>query len=318
MKVVFLLLILGIAGQVSAQDKLSQLFEDSSGRSHQPVIATFKSDHIVNAQSNETVHQHDLIVNITHRFDDIAGEFGGIRTFFGLDNSTDIRIGFEYGITDRLTVGLARTKGAPETRAKGLFFNSLKELWEGKLKYRLLQQTEDDHVPLAVTLFANAVISSQAAFDDPTSDTHFTNFGDRWSFVGQAIIARKFNDRISVAILPTYVKRNLVAFGDMNNLFALGIGGRVKITKTMAIVADYFLPFRSSESRNYFKQKGVRFYQPLAIGWEIQTGGHVFHINFTNSTAIVENQFIPYTTRSWAKGQFRWGFNISRSFTLSH
>jgi hypothetical protein len=104
----------------------------------------------------------------------------------------------------------------------------------------------------------------------------------------------------------------------MNNLFALGIGGRVKITKTMAIVADYFLPFRSSESRNYFKQKGVRFYQPLAIGWEIQTGGHVFHINFTNSTAIVENQFIPYTTRSWAKGQFRWGFNISRSFTLSH
>lgn len=317
MKITLTLLLLLPLLNAHAQNELSKLFEDSSGsKAHQKVIATFKSDHIVNAQSNETLHQHDLVLNITHRFDDIAGSFGGVKTFFGLDNSTDIRIGLEYGITDRLTVGFARAKGAPATRTDGIFFNSLKQLWEGKIKYRLWQQTEDDHVPFAVTIYANAVVSGQPAFDDPSSDIYFQEFSDRWSFMAQAIIARKFNDNFSLAILPVYIRRNLVAFGDQHDLFALGIGGRLKVTKTMALVIDYFFPFRKEENRTYFKEKGVNFYNPLAIGWEIQTGGHVFHINFTNSTAILGNQFIPYTNRSWTKGEFRWGFNISRTFTL--
>lgn len=311
---IFYLFLSMIAWPSLCQNDLSALFNDSSDALRQPVIATFKSDFIVNAQSNETLHQHELVLNITHRFDDIAGEFGGIKTFFGLDNSTDIKIGLEYGITDRLTVGIARAKGAPEARAGALDFNSLKELWEGKVKYRLLQQTTDDHMPVAVTLFANAVVSSMAASKAPTSDIYFQKFSDRWSFTGQLIIARKFSNQFSLAILPTYIKRNRVAYGDKNNLFALGIGFRLKITKTMAIILDYFEPFRSRKSRDYFKQQGVKFYNPLAIGWEIQTGGHVFHINFTNSTAILGNQFIPYTTRAWAKGEFRWGFNISRTF----
>jgi hypothetical protein len=84
----------------------------------------------------------------------------------------------------------------------------------------------------------------------------------------------------------------------------------------MAIIADYFIPFRSSTSRDYFSANGVTFYAPLSVGWEIETGGHVFHIDFTNATAILGNQFIPYTTRTWTKGEFRWGFNISRTFTL--
>jgi hypothetical protein len=172
-------------------------------------------------------------------------------------------------------------------------------------------------VPLAITLFANGVATSRSSVADVTSDAHFESFSDRLSFTGQAILARKFSESVSLAVLPTYIRRNRVAFGDMNNLFALGVGGRLRFTHTMAIVVDYFLPFRSAESRDYFSQRGVKFYNPLAIGWEIQTGGHVFHINFSNSTAILENQFIPYTTRTWTKGEFRWGFNISRTFTLS-
>lgn len=306
-----------VSFSVMAQDNLSSLFSDSSlVPAHQPVINTFKSTLIVNAESNETLHKHDLVFNVSHRFDDIAGKFGGIKTFFGLDNSTDIKIFFEYGITDRLTVGLGRAKGSPEFRYVNVPFNSLDQLWEGKVKYRLLRQTMDGHVPLSVTVFANAVVSSRATDPTPASDAHFQTLSDRELFMGQLIIARKFSEFFSFAVLPTYLRRNYVAFDDQHNMFALGLGGRWQFNRHMAIIADYFIPFRTPASRDYFKANGVTFYAPLSVGWEIETGGHVFHIDFTNATAILGNQFIPYTTRTWGKGEFRWGFNIARTFTL--
>src|SRR5690242_4631758 len=176
-QIYFLWLSLAVSVTASAQDNLSSLFQDSTGQVHAPVIATFKSDHIVNAQSNETLHKHDLVFNVSHRFDDIAGSHGGIRTFFGLDNSTDIKIAFNYGISDRLSVGAARAKGSPEVRAGNVPFNSLNQLWEGSLKYQLLRQTTDNHVPLAVTLFANAVTTGRSSVADPSSDAHFEDFG---------------------------------------------------------------------------------------------------------------------------------------------
>ena len=310
------LLLLFCSWSARGQEQLSQLFDSLPG-GHLPVIATFKSDHIINAQSNETLHQHDLVLAITHRFDDIAGSYGGVQTLFGLDNSTDIKIGFDYGITDRLMAGIARAKGAPETRLSGVPFNSLRQLWALKLKYKLFLQTNDNALPFSVTLFSQALVSSMPAVDDPTSDSHFQAFGDRWGWVFQSILARKCNDHLSLALLPTYIGRNRTAYGDMHHLFALGLGGRLRLTKSMALLWDGFWPFRSRRSRDYFSSKGIRFYPPLAIGWEIQTGGHVFHLVFTNATAIMEEQFIPYTTRSWGKGAFRWGFTITRTFTLS-
>jgi hypothetical protein len=137
------------------------------------------------------------------------------------------------------------------------------------------------------------------------------------SYVAQAVIARKFSDNLSVALTPTYVRRNYVPFRDMNNLFALGIGGRMKVSKWMALVVDYFLSFRSEESKDYFlQQKEFKFYNPLGVGLEIETGGHVFNLSFTNSTAILENQFVPGTSSTWTDGEFRWGFSISRTFSL--
>lgn len=299
------------------ENNLDSLFADSTLMpGHQMVINTFKSPVIVNAQSNETLHKHELVFNVSHRFDDIAGDNGGVKTFFGLDNSTDIKIFFEYGISDRLTVGVGRAKGSPEFRKVSVPFNNLSQLWEGKVKYRLLRQTTDNHVPIAVTLFANAVVSSRSSDAAAASDTHFNNFSDRWGFTGQVIVARKFSERFSFAVLPTYIHRNYVAFMDESNFYALGLGGRWQFNRHMAIIADYFIPFRSKESTDYFSAHGVTFYAPLSIGWEIETGGHIFHIDFTNATAILENQFIPYTTRSWGKGEFRWGFNISRTFML--
>jgi hypothetical protein len=173
-------------------------------------------------------------------------------------------------------------------------------------------------MPLSVTLYANGVISGMNKLNITTTDADFQKYSDRLSSVAQAIITRKFSDNLSLAILPTYVRRNYVSFMDMNDLFALGLGGRMKVSHRMAIIADYFRSFRSQESKNYFlQQKGFRFYNPLGLGLEMETGGHVFNFIFTNSTAILENQFIPSTSSTWSNGGFRWGFSISRTFTLS-
>ena len=290
-----------------AQDDLEKSVEMSPVRDK--VSATFKSTRLINAHTNETIHKNELDFKVDHRFGDIAGSNGGIRQFFGLDNSTDVRIGFEYGLSDRLSIGLARAKGA----------TAVQQLYEGSIKFRLLEQTADDKIPFAITLFgSNTIAAVKGNTEDPTSATAYENFQDRMNYVSQMIIARKFNSNISFILSPTYVHRNFTAYRDQNSMFAVGIGGRAKLSKRMALVVDYFLPFRNKADRQYLEQVvATKFYNPLGLGLEMETGGHVFHLNFTNATAIQEMQFIPQTTSSWLKGQYRWGFSISRRFSFS-
>lgn len=295
---------------LTVTDSFSQDLEKELGNTvapHEKVTATFKSTKLINGHTNETIYKHELDFKVDHRFGDIAGSNGGIRQFFGLDNSTDVRIGFEYGLTDRLSIGLARAKGATE----------VSQLYEGSIKYRLLEQTTDDYIPVAVTLFGSNTITAVKASDVPTSAIAYNNLKDRMNFVSQVIIARKFSPGVSVSITPSYVHRNFTAFRDQNDMFAIGAGARAKISKRMALVVDYFLPFRNSEDKAYLEQQnGVKFYNPLGVGLEIETGGHVFHLNFTNAAALEEMQYITQTTSSWLKGQYRWGFSISRRFSF--
>jgi len=313
--IAFILFFFVCSLSVKAQDDLSNLMDKLQPKKvKSPVTATFKSLQIINAQSNETMHKNDLRFVVLHRFGDIAGTFGGMKpNFYGLDNSTDILIGFDYGLSDRWSLGLGRTKGATGRNT------SQKQLFYLNTKYRLIRQSTNNNMPISVTLFGNGILSGMDKLPDVTTDADFQKYSDRMSYDVQAIITRKFSDNLSLAILPTYVRRNYVSFMDMNNMFALGIGGRMKITHRMAVIADYFLSFRSQESKNYFLQQknGFKFYNPLGLGLEMETGGHVFNFIFTNSTAILENQFIPSTISSWFKGGFRWGFSISRTFTLS-
>lgn len=274
---------------------------------HEKVTATFKSTKLINGHTNETIYKNELDFKVDHRFGDIAGSNGGLSQFFGLDNSTDVRIGFEYGFSDRLSIGLARAKGA----------TAVQQLYEGSIKYRLLEQTTDDYIPVAVTLFGSNTIAAVKASDDPTSATAYNNVKDRMNYVSQIIIARKFNSNFSFTLTPSYVHRNFTAFRDQNDLFAVGAGGRAKISKRMALVIDYYLPFRNKADKAYLEQtNGVKFYNPLGVGLEIETGGHVFHLNFTNATAIEEMQYLSQTTSSWLKGQYRWGFSIARRFSF--
>lgn len=301
------LLLLGCCCSLAAfaQDDLANMFQDST-RKHEPVIATFKSTRIIQGHSIETLKKHELDFRVDHRFGDIGGAYGGGKTAFGLDNSTDIRIAFEYGVTDRLMAGLSRSKGS----------GGVTQLYEALAKYQLITQTTDDHVPVTITLFGNAVASGATSSTVKSDAAWFDKFSDRLSYTGQVIIGRKFNRRLSLAVLPTLIHRNRVTYMDENDVFALGAGGRLKFSNRMALLVEYYYPFRSQETKDYFKNKGRELYNPLSVGLEIETGGHVFHINFTNSTAILENQFIPETTTSWLQGQFRWGFNISRRFSL--
>lgn len=294
-----------VAPAVMAQDDLSKMFGKDSVSSG-PVIATFKSTRIINGQSNETLKKGELDFRVAHRFGDLGGDAGGSKTFFGIDNSTDIRIAFEYGITDRLMVGLSRAKGS----------GNFSQMYEGLAKFRILQQTLDNRIPLGITVFGNAVVTSMKSSTVESDAAYFDNFSSRMSYTGQVILSRKFGNILSLAVLPTYVHRNRVVHMDVNDMFALGLGGRLRFSKRLALVVDYFLPFREQASKDYFEGRGVKFYNPLGVGLEIETGGHVFSVNFTNSTAILENQFIPETTSTWLEGQFRWGFNISRRFSL--
>lgn len=275
---------------------------------HEKVFATFKDTKLINSHTNETIHKNELEFKVDHRFGDIAGSNGGLKQFFGLDNSTDVRIGFDYGVSDRLSIGLARAKGA----------TAVQQLYEGSIKYRLLEQTTDDYIPVAVTLFGSNTIAAVRASDDPTAATAYRKFTDRMNYVTQIIFARKFNSNLSFSLTPSYLHSNFTAFRDQNDIFAVGAGARVKISKRMAIVVDYTLPFRDKADKEYLEQKnGVKFYNPLGVGLEIETGGHVFHLNFTNAAAIEEMQYMTQTTSSWLKGQYRWGFSIARRFSFN-
>lgn len=293
---------------VMAQEDLEKEL-NTIPKEREHVSATFKSTKLINLHTNETIHRNELDFKVDHRFGDIAGDNGGVRQFFGLDNSTDVRIGLDYGITDRLTAGLARAKGA----------TAVQQLIELSLKFRFLQQTTDDHIPISLTGFlSNTIAAVKANREDATAATSYHNFSDRMNYTSQLIIARKFSPSLSLTIIPSYIHRNYTQFNDQNDLFALGGGGRLKLTKRMSVVVDYVVPFRNPNRKRYLENVNqAKFYNTLGAGLEMETGGHVFHLNFTNATAIQEMQFIPQTTSSWTKGQYRWGFSISRRFSFA-
>ncbi len=286
-----------------AQDEPVTIMEEK--KKEQPPVKVFHSQKVINTKSVEVHRKGVLEFNVGHSFGDIAGDNGGVRRFYGLDNSTDIRIGFQVGLSDKLNLVLAR--------GKGLFVT---QLYEVGLKYQLLQQQEKNSgQPVSLTLFVNDVVSAQKRSPAAGQETSFENFGDRHSQVVQLLLARKCG-KVSLQFNPLFLHTSYVVPNDDENIFALGGAVRLPLSKKIVILADYFHPFRSQESKDFFKSQGIKFYDPLGIGIEILTEGHVFHLNFTNATEILENRFIRRTVTNWGDGAFRWTFTISRNFIL--
>ena len=269
-------------------------------------VVTFRSVRTINAHTTELTGKGKMDFQVSHNFDDIGGKRGGIRNFFGLDNSTDVRIGFQIGVGKNLDLLVARAKAA----------GNISRIVELGLKYRFLQQTEDNSTPVSLALFFNNAISTMKASDSPLDDNYFQNLGDRSSQVIQVIVARKIG-KVSLQLNPTFLNQGYVVPNDDKSMFALGAAIRFPVSSRFNIIIDYFHPFRSQSSKDFLlTTKNLKFYDPLGVGVEVLTSGHVFHLNFTNAREILENRFLPRTISNWGKGEFRWGFNLSRKFTL--
>ena len=291
-----ILLILGLiipTFTLYAQD-IDQLLQEANGSETEYTTATFKSTRIINGHSIERMPEGQLDFRISHRF----GQFNsGAYNLWGLDQA-NIHLGLEYGIKDWIMVGIGR--------------GTYEKTYDGSLKFSILRQsTGKKNMPVSLSYFTSMAINS---LNTTALGIHGTvYFWDRVSFVHQLLVARKFNERFSLEINPTYVHRNMVATEmDPNDVWALGTGARFKLTSRVSFNAEYYLvippinDYRSSKT-----------YNPLAIGVDIETGGHVFQIMLTNSLAMIEKGFIGETTSQWNNVGIHLGFNISRVFGLN-
>ncbi|MEZ4985720.1 MAG: DUF5777 family beta-barrel protein [Saprospiraceae bacterium] len=288
---------------------LAILLTISSLSAQDAVYRTFKDTRVVNLHSVETLPKGRLDVRISHRFGDIAGDNGGFATFFGLETASDVSIGADYGFSDRFTAGIFRSKGAGVSSEGNA---GLRQLLNAVGKVKLATQ-QDGNTPLTATLMAMATLSTQKKLTGAGSEgtiASFPKFGHRLAYHAQLILAKKFSDRFSFQLNPGYTHRNLVPFEDRNGMFSIGAATRVQVSRTLSILADAAVPLIDS------RRSSNGYYPAIGIGFEFETSGHVFQVNFTNATALMETDFIPYTTTQWQDGAFRLGFTISRWFNL--
>jgi hypothetical protein len=289
-KILAILISFVLVNSVSAQDSLLNMLEDSSDAASQtfPVKATFKAIHIVNAHTIESPAKHDLNFIIMHRFGKLND---GAYNFFGLDNAS-IRLGLDYGISDRLGIGIGRS--------------SLDKTFDGYLKYKLIRQTQGKvQVPVSLS-----VLASISNYTLKFQDKPFLNAKYRTAYTTQLLLARKFTPAFSLQVSPTWIHYNLVpTTADNNDIFAAMIGGRLKFNKRMGITFEYnYMPSGQVES--------IDVHNSLSLGWDIETGGHVFQLVFSNSQGMIESQYIGRTPGEWGEGDIYFGFNISRNFSL--
>jgi opacity protein-like surface antigen len=288
MKIYLLPVLLLIFSTVASGQDLMDMLGDDEANTTDYTYATFKATRIINGQSIELPPKGALNFVISHHFGRINQ---GAYEFFGLDQA-NIRFGFEYGFTDWLSAGIGRT--------------SVNKTYDGSLKAKILRQSSGKrNMPITLTWFSNATISS-LKWQEPDRKNYFTS---RMEFAHQLLIARKFGSRVSLQLMPTYVHRNLVeTIADENDVFAVGAGGRIKITNRMAVTGEYYyvLPGKTADD----------FHNSFSIGLDLETGGHVFQVYLTNSQGLIEEQFIPKTSGNWGDGDIHVGFNINRTFQI--
>lgn len=273
-----------------AQNDLLDMLDQEIKPLRIPVDATFKSSRVINCHSIERMQGGDLELHVSHRFGLINS---GFNKFYGLDESSSY-ISLEYGITDWMEIGLGRA--------------TVDEQYNGFVKFSPIRQSKGKWaMPVSASIYLAAMTTTK----DYADPSWVVDAMHRKSYVAQFLVARKFTPWLSLQLSPTFVHRNMVATPqDPNRLFALGMGGRLKFSKRLALAVEYFLV----KDKNLMT--GPIRYNPLSIGLDIETGSHVFQLFVSNSFNILENGFIGETTRSWQKGEIHIGFNISRVFTV--
>lgn len=265
------------------------------------VYQTFKDTRIVNTHSIETLKAGKMDFRVGHRFGDIAGDGGGWKTLYGLENASDVAIGFDFGLTDKWMVGINRAKGAGPLRQNVNLFT----------KMRIMQQEDGGNKPFSITVLGAGTVSTQEKTPTQGSLSSFAKGAHRLSYHLQVLFAKKFSPYFSLQGGGAWTYRNIVPFNDLNDLVSVSLSSRINFTKALGVVLDFNYPI--SELRT--TENG--YYPIVGLGLEWETGGgHVFLINLTNAKGINETDYIPYTQSNILDGQYRLGFTIARLFTL--
>ncbi|MEJ7645611.1 MAG: DUF5777 family beta-barrel protein [Chryseolinea sp.] len=278
-----------------AQDDLLAELEKGSMAETESVIATFKGTRLGNGHTIETKNAGTLEFIFGHRFGAISG---GAYEMFGLDQAY-VRLGLDYGITDRLSVSIGR--------------NSTDKTLDGYLKFKLLRQSNGvKEFPFSMTALGGMAYKFSPKKNSDVSP-EFENI-DRLSYTGQLLVARKISTAFSLQLMPTIIHKNIVETYEENTQFALGVGGRFKLSKSVALTGEYYHNF--SRPDNDDLQEDQRQYNALSLGIDIETGGHVFQILLTNAIGLTERAFITETKDDFFKGDIHLGFNVTRTFQM--
>lgn len=298
-----ILILMCVSLNVYAQDDLNNLLDDldKTEKKKEYIRGAFKATRVINLQSLEKKSPGALEFRIAHRFGPLNG---GAYQLFGLDQAT-LRMSFEYGFNRFLTAGLGRS--------------SYEKTYDFYAKTTLLQQQKGSrNIPFSVLYYVDMAING-LKWQEPSRENYFSS---RLSYVHQIIIGSKVSEVFSFQISPTVIHKNLLpeiqdqngkGFFGLNNAYALGMAGRIKITKRTAFTAEYIyrLPTADKNAPTY-----ASFYNSLSLGVDIETGGHVFQLHLSNSLPMFERGFITETSRSWGDGGIHFGFNITRDFTV--
>ena len=264
------------------EDLLNEIDSDSTGIEY--ASAAFKGLKIVNFESTKLVAEKELTLIVSHRFGSVKN---GIDTFFGLDDAVT-RLNFVYGITDGINLGLSRS--------------SFQKIYEASAKYRIIRQ-EENGFPFTIVGFNAFLINTGL----DKANLPLLEFKHRLGYTAQLLISRKVDTNFSVELAPTFFHDNFVVQDEQDNSqFALGLGGRYKLGKRWSINADYGYHLNRADNSP--------FKNPLSIGFDLETGGHVFQMHFTNSQPMNTNGFLGQSTGDWTDGDFYFGFNLSRVF----
>lgn len=274
---------------LSAQDDLLDILGEEE-ETIEYVNASFKTTRVINVQSLENVGNGVLDLKISHRFGRLNS---GAYELWGLDQA-DMRIGLDYGINDWIMVGAGR--------------NSANKTYDAFIKLKPIRQSVGKRkMPLSVLWYSG--ITTNTVASRTNKDVEEFKFKHSLVYTHQLIIGSKISKATSIQLTPTFVHRNLVATtAEKNNVLILGIAGRQKITKRIAINAEYFYILPDQVASNISNS--------FSIGFDIETGGHVFQLHFTNSEFMSDNGFLTNTIGTWGDGDIHFGFNVSRVFTV--
>ena len=269
-----------------AQDDLLSLVGEDKPKKERVKYA-FKSPRVINAHSMEFLNPGTMDFRILHRFGTLDQ---GYKNFFGLDQAT-MRMGLDFGLLHNLMAGVGRS--------------TFKKEVDAFVKYAPIRQSKGPWSSPVTLAVVSGITIDGLPWADPTRQNYFTS---RLGFYNQVILGRKFSEGFTLQVMPTLVHKNLVQqAADANDIFAVGVGGRLKLSKRVAFTWDY---------THVLTPMPAGYYNPLSVGFDIETGGHVFQLHISNATGMNERAFITETTGQWGEGQVRFGFNLSRTFQL--